>query len=137
MIIPLTPLRCLTRAMDEFAGKVGIVCGDLEFTYGEFGARCGRLATALRREGLQPQDRVAYLSYNTHKLMEGYYGVVQAGGIVMPLNVRLSAPEFVQILNHAGASWLFFENEFAELAGHLRKTSRSLTVCTSKSGSPS
>ena len=127
MNVPLTPLRCLTRAMDQFGAKVGIVCGEREFTYLEFGARCGRLATALRNNGLQPQERVAYLSFNTHKLMEGYYGVPQAGGVVMPLNVRLSPPEFVAILNHADARWLFFEEEFAELARLLKQNCPSLS----------
>jgi fatty-acyl-CoA synthase len=46
----------------------------------------------LTRTGIQKGDRVAYLSFNTHQLLEGYYGVVQSGAIVMPLNVRLSVP---------------------------------------------
>ena len=52
--------------------------------------------------------------------MEGYYGVVQAGGLVMPLNVRLSLQEFTSILNHAEARFLFFEDDFASLAEQLR-----------------
>ena len=71
MNVPLTPLRCLTRAIDLFGNRVGIVCGEREFTYAEFGSRCGRLASALRKSGLAAQDRVAYLSFNTHMLMEG------------------------------------------------------------------
>ncbi|MEO8026816.1 MAG: AMP-binding protein, partial [Bryobacteraceae bacterium] len=93
MFVPLTPLRCLHRAMDVFPHQLGIVCGDKQFTYAQFGERCEKLATALTKAGIQPGDRVAYLSFNNHQLIEGYYGVVQAGGIVMPLNVRLSVPE--------------------------------------------
>ena len=40
-----------------------------------------------------PGDRVAYLSFNTHQLLEGYFGVLLAGAIVMPLNVRLTPVE--------------------------------------------
>jgi fatty-acyl-CoA synthase len=120
MFVPLTPLRCLHRAIDLFPDKVGIVCGAREWTYGEFGNRCGRLATALRDAGVQPGDRVAYLSFNTHKLLEGYYGVVQARAIVMPLNVRLSPVELINILNHSGARMLLFEQDFAPLAEKLR-----------------
>ena len=47
-------------------------------------------------------DRVAYLSFNNHQLLEGYYGVIQARAIVMPLNVRLTRAELSGILNHAG-----------------------------------
>ena len=93
MFVPLTPVRCLHRAVDLFPNKIGVVCGEREFTYRQFGERCERLASALRKNGVQPGDRVAYLSFNTHQLLEGYYGVVLAHAIVMPLNVRLSLIE--------------------------------------------
>ena len=103
MFVPLTPLRCLHRAIDVFGSKTGIVSGDRSFTYAQFGERCEKLATALPKFGIVPGDRVAYLSFNTHQLIEGYYGVVQARAIVMPLNVRLSEVELTSILCHSGA----------------------------------
>ena len=106
--------------MDLFGKHTGIVCGQKEFTYAEFGDRCARLAGALASEGIQPGDRVAYLSFNTHQLLEGYYGVVQARAIVMPLNVRLSPVELTNILNHAEAKMLLFENDFVPLVEKLR-----------------
>src|SRR5262249_17856936 len=112
MIVPLTPIRCLHRAMDLYGKKVGVVCGGREFTYAEFGERAERLATSLVNAGIQPGDRVALLSFNNHQLLEAYYGVVQARGIVMPLNVRLSLQELVPIVNHSGARVMLFENDF-------------------------
>jgi fatty-acyl-CoA synthase len=120
MFVPLTPLRCLHRAVDVFGSKVGVVCGAREFTYAQFGERAERLASGLTRMGIQPGDRVAYLSFNNHQLLEGYYGVVQARAIVMPLNVRLSEPELAAILNHAGARMVIFETDFAAVAAKLR-----------------
>jgi fatty-acyl-CoA synthase len=120
MFVPLTPIRCLHRAVDLFANKIGIVSGERQFTYREFGQRCERLGWALRKQGIQPGDRVAYLSFNTHQLLEGYYGVVLAGAIVMPLNVRLSPLELKNILNHSGARMLLFENDFAPLVEQLK-----------------
>lgn len=121
MFVPLTPLRCLHRAVDLYGHKTGIICGDRQFTYREFGDRVGRLATALTAMGIKPGDRVAYLSFNTHQLLEGYYGVVQAKAIVMPLNVRLSPLELVTILNHSGARVLMFEADFAPLVDKLKE----------------
>ena len=120
MFVPLTPIRFLHRAVDLFGHKTGIVCGDREFTYAEFGDRAERLAAALPAQGIEPGDRVAYLSFNTHQLLEGYYGVPQAGAIVMPLNVRLSPQELVGIVNHAGAKMLLFEDDFAPLVEKLK-----------------
>jgi fatty-acyl-CoA synthase len=78
------------------------------------------LASALQSAGVGARDRVAYLSFNTHKLLEGYFGVVQAGAIVMPLNVRLTPGELTSILQHSGARVLFFEDDFSALLPTLR-----------------
>lgn len=126
MNVPLTPIRCLARAVDLFGKRTAILCGDKTFTYAEFGSRSRRLAGALRAFGIQPGDRVAYLSFNTHKLLEGYYGVILAGAIVMPLNVRLSPQELIGILNHSGARLLFYEPEFEPLTGPLREHVKSI-----------
>jgi fatty-acyl-CoA synthase len=119
MIIPLTPIRCLYRAVDLYSNKEGIISGSCRLTYAQFAERCEKLATALTAEGIRPGDRVAYLSFNTHKLLEGYYGVVMAHGIVMPLNVRLTTSELINILNHSGARMLLYENDFAPLVKEL------------------
>jgi fatty-acyl-CoA synthase len=120
MFVPLTPIRCLHRAVDLFPNKIGIVSGEKQFTYREFGERSERLASALRKNGIAPGDRIAYLSFNTHQLLEGYYGVVLAQAIVMPLSVRLSPLELKNILNHSGARILLFENDFAPLVEQLK-----------------
>ncbi len=126
MFVPLTPIRCLHRAVDLFGKRIGVVSGERQFTYAQFGERCERLATALPKEGISHGDRVAYLSFNNHQLLEGYYGVVQARSIVMPLNVRLSPLELTNILNHSGARMLLFENDFAPLVEQLRPACRDI-----------
>jgi fatty-acyl-CoA synthase len=119
MKVPLTPLRCLHRAVDLYGSKQAIICGDRRFTYGEFGERCEKLASALIRNGIRPKDRVGYLSFNTHRLLEGYYGAPQAHAIVMPLNVRLAPAELGAILRHSEASILFHEADFTPLVEKL------------------
>lgn len=88
------------------------MCGDHRFSYADFGERAGRLAGALLKAGLNAGDRVAFLSGNCHRLLEAYYGVVEAGGVLLPLNVRLAPQEINYVLNDAGARFLFFESRF-------------------------
>jgi fatty-acyl-CoA synthase len=121
MHVPLTPIRALYRAVDLYAKKTGVVCGNRRFTYAEFGERVERLAFGLLSEGVVPGDRVAYLSFNTHQLLEGYYAAPLIRAIVMPLNVRLAAVELTGILNHAEPRVLVYEAEFAPLVGQLRQ----------------
>jgi fatty-acyl-CoA synthase len=126
MHVPLTPIRCLYRAVDLFSKKVGVVDGALRLTYGEFGERCERLAAGLLALGIQPGDRVAYLSFNNHQLLEGYFGVLLAGAIVMPINVRLTASEMAGIVQHAEPRVLIFETDFQPMVDALANACPSL-----------
>ena len=112
MNLPLTPVRFLRYSVQQFPSKTAVVCREHRFTYAEFGDRVDRLAGALRGAGVKPGDRVAFLSLNCHRLLEGYFGVLEAQAILLPLNIRLSAPELTYILNDSGAEVLFFEEEF-------------------------
>ncbi len=113
MNIPLTPVRFLRYAEQQFPNKTAVVCGARRFTYAQFAERARRLAGALRDAGVKAGDRVAFLSLNCHRLLEAYYGVLEAGAVLLPLNIRLAPGELAYILNDAGAKMLFLEKEFA------------------------
>ena len=131
MNVPLTPIRCLYRAVDLYGKKRGVVSGPSSFTYAQFGERCERLAAGLLSQGIRPGDRVAYLSFNNHQLLEGYYGPPLIRAISMPLNVRLQPAELSVILRHANASMLIFESEFAPLVEEIRKHCSSIKTYVS------
>src|SRR3954449_2862637 len=122
MKIPLTPIRYLYRGVDLYGKKTGVFSGQHQFTYEQFGERCERLAAGLQKEGAVRGDRIAYLSFNNHQLLEGYYGIPLTGAIVMPLNVRLSPVELTNILQHSGARLLYYEADFAPLIGAFRES---------------
>lgn len=119
MLVPLTPLEFKRRAVQLFGSKVGIVDGDRRFTYAVFGERVNRLANALLERDLARGDRVAYLAYNSYPLFEGYFGVLEAGGILLPLNVRLVAEEIAYILNDASAAVLCADRDFAAVVDEI------------------
>jgi fatty-acyl-CoA synthase len=118
--IPLTPIRFLRYAEQQYPLRTAIVCGKDRFTYAQFADRVARLAGALRKAGIQAGDRVAFLSGNCHRLLEAYYGVIEAGAVLLPLNIRLAAHELAYILNDAGASTLFWQSPFHELVESFR-----------------
>jgi fatty-acyl-CoA synthase len=121
MRVPLSPIRILYRGVDFYPNKTAIVSGERRLTYAEFGERCERLGAGLLELGVQPADRVAYLSFNNNELLEGYYAPLLAGAISMPLNVRLTPVELIGILNHAEPRVLIFEPDFAPMVERLRK----------------
>ena len=121
MNIPLTPIRFLRYAEQQYPEKTAIVCGDQQFTYSQFANRAYRLAGALRESGAQQGDRIAFLSVNCHRLLEAYYGVVAAGAALLPLNFRLSPDELAYILNDAGATMVFLQREFIPVVESFRE----------------
>jgi fatty-acyl-CoA synthase len=120
MNIPLTPVRFLRYAEQQYPDRTAVVCGRERFTYSQLAERVGRLAGALRNVGVKPGDRVAFLSLNCHRLLEAYFGVLEAGAVLLPLNIRLSPDELAYILNNAGATTLFLEQEFSGLVESFR-----------------
>jgi fatty-acyl-CoA synthase len=56
---------------------------------------------------VNPGDRVAWLCGNTHEMLEAYYGVLLAGAVFLPLNVRLASAELRFVLDDSGAVVLF------------------------------
>ena len=136
MNLPLTPVRFLRYAEQQFPRKTAVVCGEHRFTYSEFADRVSRLAGALRSAGVKPGDRIAFLSLNCHRLLEAYYGVLEAGCILLPLNIRLNGAELTYILNDSGATMLFLEEEFAGLVDSFRHDLRTVRKFHLLDGTP-
>jgi fatty-acyl-CoA synthase len=62
-------------------------------TYAELADRTARYAGALRRLGVAPGDRVAYLGVNAVEVFETFFAAWLLGAIAVPLNHRLSGAE--------------------------------------------
>jgi fatty-acyl-CoA synthase len=106
MKAPFTPLDFLARSAHVYPGRTAVVDGGRRFTYAEFQDRVHRLASALRRRGIGPGDRVAVLAPNAIAALEVHFGVMLAGAVLVMLNIRLQARELEWILHHCGAKLL-------------------------------
>jgi fatty-acyl-CoA synthase len=115
VFVPLSVLEFRDRAAAYFGDKVGVVDGEQSFTYRTFAERSHRLANALVDLGVAPGDRVSFLTYNTHHLLEAYFGVLEAGAVLNPVNVRLTPHDIGYILDHGSARVLAFHRDFLPL----------------------
>jgi len=111
----LNPVHFLQRSAAVFPDRVAVVHGSRRFTYRELTARASRLASALRAAGLEDGDRVAYLCPNTPAMLEGTFGVPAAGGVLVPINIRLAPAEVDYILEHSGARFAVVDHELVGL----------------------
>src|SRR5215831_9373242 len=120
MNLTLTPIRFKQRAEKYFGNKIGIVDGDVRLTYREFGQRANQLSNALIKMGINRGDRVAWLGYNSHELLEAYYGVVQMGAVLLPLNIRLTPAEIAFILNDSESVAVFYNRDMQPIIDGVR-----------------
>lgn len=103
MEMALSPLEFARRARRLYADREAVVDGEERFSYAEFFHRCDLWSSALQKMGIRQGDRVAYIAPNTHSNLEGYYAVPQLGAVLVPINYRLTADDFVYLINHSGA----------------------------------
>src|SRR3977135_4300727 len=120
MNLTLTPTRFKERARRLFGNKVGIIDGDVRLTYGQYAQCCDRLSNALADLGVQRGERVAWLGYNSHELLEAYYGVVQTGAVLLPLNIRLTPAEIAFILKDSDSVAVFYNRDLQPIIDGVR-----------------
>ena len=120
VIVPLNEYDFLKRALVAHSSREAVVCGDTRLTYAQFGQRVNRWANAMRKLGVQKEDRVAMLSQNCHRVLEAFFGTPLLGSILMPLNFRLLPDDFEYILNHGGASVVIVEEGLTGLIDQIR-----------------
>lgn len=120
METPLTPLDFARRARRLYAEREAVVDGDTRLTYAQFFERCDRWSASLQTLGVQPGDRVALISPNTHAHLEGYYAVPQIGAVTVPINFRLTADDFAYILRHSGAKVVCAHPDYFEAIERIR-----------------
>jgi fatty-acyl-CoA synthase len=87
----LSPVVLLERTLRVFPSKTAVVYGDdLRWRYEDFAREVGRLAGALRRAGVEPGDRVAFLAPNVPALLAAHFAVPLVQGVLVAINTRSS-----------------------------------------------
>jgi long-chain acyl-CoA synthetase len=84
-------------------------------TYEELDRAADHIAAGLQRHGLQAGDRVAIGMHNIVSFPASYFGILRAGGVVVPLNVMLSEPEVRKILDDSGTRFVLGASPFIDV----------------------
>jgi fatty-acyl-CoA synthase len=92
---------------------------DQSLTYDDLDARSNQLASALAGQGFQHGDRVGIVLYNRLEWLEIFFAVAKLGGVVVPINYLLRAPEVEFLLEDSGSTWIFFEGSLTHTLSDL------------------
>src|SRR6202522_4007372 len=104
----------LRDALDRFSGETCLVEADRDreksrLTYSDFKEISLPLARALEDAEFDAGDRAAILMTNQSKWLISAYAVFYGGGVLVPLDYKLTAAEQIKLLQHSGAEFLVVE----------------------------
>ena len=104
----------LRDALDQFGSEVCLIEADRErekerLTYRDFKNRTHPLARTLQDAGFAPGDRASIIMTNQSKWLISAYAIFFTGGVIVPLDYKLTPDEHWQLLKHSGASVLVTE----------------------------
>ena len=108
------------RARRLYPDREAVVDGQLRLSYEQFFERCDRWSSALQGLGIGQGDRVATIAPNTHAQLESFYAVPQVGAVLVPINYRLNADDFVYIINHSGARVVCAHSDYLDTVSDIR-----------------
>src|SRR4051794_41130857 len=106
----------LTDTAASQPDSIAIKLDDTELPYKFLDGASAHIAGLLREKGVEPGDRVGIMLPNVPYFAVVYYGVLRAGGTVVPMNVLLKAREVKFYLEDPEAKVVFAWHEFAEAA---------------------
>ena len=110
-------LACnLLKAARHGGDRPALRLGDAVVSYHALDDASARVADLLRAHGIEPGDRVGVMLPNVPQFAFAYYGVLRAGGVVVPMNVLLKQREVAFYLSDPGAKLLLAWHDFAEAA---------------------
>ncbi len=104
----------LTASAERDPDHAAIKLDDIELSYGALDGASAHIAGLLAEHGFERGDRVGIMLPNVPYFPVVYYGVLRAGGIVVPMNVLLRKREVAYYLSDSGAKLLFAWHGFAE-----------------------
>src|SRR4051794_36474607 len=103
----------LTATTERHASRPALELDGAVLDYAAFSDAASRVAGLLRERGLEPGDRVGLMLPNVPYFAVIYYGILRAGGVVVPMNVLLKGREVNFYLSDPGAEHLFAWHDFA------------------------
>ncbi len=104
----------LRGALDRFAGETCLIEADRDrektrLAYSDFKEISLPLARALEDADFDAGDRAAILMTNQSKWLISAYAIFYSGGVLVPLDYKLTAAEQLQLLEHSKAKVLVVE----------------------------
>lgn len=111
----------IARNVRLYPQKEAWIYENKRYSFAEFGKGVDRLAYGLSKLGFKKGERLGVLSQNCYEYVLLYGAVAKLGGIMLPINWRLTPPEIEYILTDVQPRYFFFGKEYGNLAQEFKR----------------
>lgn len=98
----------------HYPNKDAVICGETRRCWRDFVHNINRVANFLIKSGVRKGDRVALMMSNSVEMLECLFGIVRAGGCVVPLSGLLTSDQLKSLLHDSEATAAFVSADFEE-----------------------
>lgn len=125
----LSLVEMIEKSGKHYASRPALsMVGGERFTYGEIEAASLRLAGRLYALGVNKGDKVALLAENSPHWGIAYFGILRAGGIVVPILTDFTPEQIRNIVVHSGAKAILCSNKLYQKIQALEIASTQLDI---------
>lgn len=107
--------QMVLSAGERFGDSEAVVDGELRLSFTELAQRVRRAAGAFASAGIDKGDRIAIWAPNSAEWIISAFGLLTAGGVLVPVNTRYKADEASDIVRRSGAKLVLVEKGFLGL----------------------
>src|SRR6266702_999957 len=103
----------LRESAQKTPDHLAVILESFKLTYGQLDAQSSQVASSLEAAGLKKGDRVGLMLPNVPQFPMAYFGILKAGGVVVPMNVLFKAPEVSFYMGDSESRVLIVWEDFA------------------------
>jgi non-ribosomal peptide synthase protein (TIGR01720 family) len=110
-----TIVSLFEEQVSRHGGRIAVVYGEEQVSYGELNRRSNVLAGKLRERGVGRESLVGVVVDRSVELVIGLLGILKAGGAYMPMDPQYPRERIGYMLSDSGAKWVLAGREYVDL----------------------
>ncbi|WP_165820876.1 AMP-binding protein [Pueribacillus theae] len=100
--------------------KLALIFEEKRISWEELNTRINKVANTLIKNGLKKGDKVAVFMSNMVESIEIMFGIIKAGGVLVPLSTMLEANTLLNMIHSADSQMLFISSDYEFLINEMK-----------------
>ncbi|MEW6004839.1 MAG: AMP-binding protein [Stygiobacter sp.] len=105
----------LNFAAERFPNKDALIWNNGKMSYQDLKENSNRFANYLLNNNLQKGEKVALIFYNTPEMIVALFGILKAGGVVVPISYKSQSPEIQYLVEHSDSTFVIYDQTLSDV----------------------